>query len=440
MERYAMYPYRKVLSPSLSLSTVKTDKFKSETLSVSLITPIDRRKSPLSLLALSVLKRGTEKYRTQGEINLRLDDLYATSISIKSLRCGNSNILGFTAEMLGEEYAAPDSKVDIFDGTIDVICQMLFHPLTDENGNFLPVYTESEKSNQCDAINAQINNPRAYAALRCREIMYEGEPYGTSLFGTTEQIEAVTPQELFACYHGLISGCRYEIFYVGSREANEVEEVLRRRFLPYLGPERPNEIPLPDVTYEKRSVKRVTEEMPLAQGKLVLGFRTGINIRHPDFYAMLVMSEIYGGSPVSKLFMNVREKLSLCYYCNAAYEVFMGSIMVSCGVSPANREKAEGEILYQLKQIAMGKITDEEFEAAKHSLCNGYRSFSDSPSALETYYSCRNEFGVDCTVEKCMENIRNVSREDVIRVAGLVLLDTVYFLNGSGEENDDATD
>ncbi len=435
MERYAMYPRRKQLSPSLFLSAVQTDKFKTETLSVSIVTQTDRKRSPASLLALSVLKRGTEKFKTQAEINLRLDELYATSISLKTQRCGNANILGFVAEMLCEEYT--DGKTDIFGGTLEVLCQMLFCPLKDEMGHFLDAYIESEKSNQCDAIAAQINNLRAYASMRCREIMFKDDPYSVNLLGTTEGVTSITREELSSVYKNLVSNYRYEIFYIGPRNIESVEKCLERDFLPYIKNGEQIEFSQAMASNEVAEVKRVTEEMPLAQGKLVLGFRTGINLNDPDFYAMLVMNEIYGGSPVSKLFMNVRERLSLCYYCGASYDIFKGAIFVSSGISPKNKERAEGEILRQLGAIKQGNITSEELEAAKHSLCNSYRALSDSPALLEGYYFCRNEFGIDCSVDECMESIQHVELADVIRVAAKVTLDTVYFLNGNGEENED---
>ncbi len=433
-----MYPKRKKLSPSLSLSAVQTDTFKTETLSVSIVTPTDEKRSPASLLALSILKRGTQKYKTQREINLRLDELYATSISLKTQRLGNANILGFVAEMLCEAYT--DGKTDIFGGTLDVIVQMLFHPLQEENGKFLTSYIESEKNNQCDAIEAQINNPRAYAAMRCREIMFADDPYGINLLGKTEEICALCEEEISACYRDLVGSYRYEIFYIGPRSMENVEQYLEKYMLPYIKQEKHVEVVQTVAPNKESAVHRVTEDMPLAQGKLSIGFRTGINLQGSDFYAMLVMNEIYGGSPVSKLFMNVRERLSLCYYCSSSYDIVKGVLFVSSGISPKNKPKAEREILKQLDEIKRGKVTAAELEAAKHSLCNSYRALADSPALLEGYYFCRGELAVDCTIAECMEKIQGVTLDDVIRVAAGVTLDTVYFLNGNGEENEDGID
>jgi predicted Zn-dependent peptidase len=304
----------------------------------------------------------------------------------------------------------------------------------------LSAYVEGEKHNQCDAIEAQINNPRAYASKRCREIMFEGDAYGVSLLGTTDFVESITDEELSKRYRQMISEYRYEFFYIGPRSLEEVERRLAEVFLSDVKSNAPCKVIQTAAKKRSGEVRRVTEEMPLAQGKLVLGFLTGAQIQSEDFYATLVMNEIYGGSPVSKLFMNVRERLGLCYYCSSHYDIFKGAMFVSCGISPENRENAEGEILAQLADIQAGNVSEEEFEAAKHSLCNSYLALSDSPALLEGYYFCRNEFGVDCSIEKCMEKIKAVKLSDVIRVAANVSLDTVYFLNGNGEEDEDVGD
>ena len=138
--------------------------------------------------------------------------------------------------------------------------------------------------------------------------------------------------------------------------------------------------------------------------------------------------------------MNVLERLSLCYYCSAVFEIYKGSMFVSCGVDPEKRDEAEAEIFRQLDDIREGKITDAEFEAAIKSLVSSYRALSDIPANLESYYGGRDLFGISCTVAECIEGIRSVTKEDVIRVAGGVETDTVYFLWGDADEGEEDED
>ena len=431
-----MIPQKSVLSPSIELNTIRTDRFKTETLSVTVCLPLERAKTPLYSLVLSTVKRGTEKYPTQGQINRRLDELYAAGVSLRLDRVGNNCVFGFSAEMLDGSYT--DGKTDIFDGTLDVMTQMLFHPLTYEKGCLLSHFVEREKEIACDLIESTINNPKTYAGVRCREIMFEGDDYGASLSGTVEQIRAVTPEALTCLYHTLVRDRKFNVFYIGSKSREEVGERVLRALSPYIGK------PVPYVTDTTGCLgtesRRVDEKTDVEQGKLVIGMRTGITVRDPDFYAMLVMTELYGGSPVSKLFMNVRERLGLCYYCSAVFEIYKGSMFVSCGVDPEKRDEAEAEIFRQLDDIRAGKITDAELEAAIKSLVSSYRALSDIPANLESYYSGRDLFGISCTVAECIEGIRSVTKDDVIRLAGGVETDTVYFLWGDADEEEEDED
>lgn len=426
-----MIPQKKVISSSLTLDAIKTDKFKTETLFVGLAVPMSKELTPLYALTLSTLKRGTEKFPSQGDINRRLDELYATGVGIRLDRYGNVNLMGFSSEMLDVSYT--DGKTDIFGGTLEVMIQMLFHPVLDENGLLLSRYVESEKDNVCDAIEAQINNPRAYASKRCREIMFGDDDYGAPLLGTVEQIRSVTAAQLTDVYRRLISGGEFRVSYVGSRSAEEVAEILKNKLLSYISNGRIKMQKKCSAFLGGASVKSVEEKKSLSQGKLVLGFTTGVTLAESDFYSMLVLSEIYGGSPVSKLFMNVREKLGLCYYCSAAYDIYKGVIFVSSGIDPQTRSQAEAEIFHQLQEIVNGNISQSEFDAAVKSLVGSYRSITDVPSALESYYSGRELFGLNCSVSEMIDRIESVSMEDVVRVAKLVKIDTVYFLYGDGD-------
>lgn len=434
-ERETMILKEKKLSPALNLRAVQTCKFKTEMLSVCMILPIDADRAPVSLLALSVLKRGTEKYPTQGDLNRKLDALYATSLSLKSKRIGGCHVLGFSADMLDKKYTDP--SIDVFGQTLDVISQMLFCPLRDAQGRFTDRYVESEKNTQCDTIEAQINNPRSYAMKRCREVMFEGDAYGVSLLGTVEQIKAIGADELADAYNALVNSSRHEVFYVGSRRIDEVEAILREQLLPYLSHDETASSAPGGAWDRKGEVRRVDEEMSLSQSRLVLGFQTGTLLGDEDFYPVLMLNEIYGPSPISKLFMNVREKMSLCYQCNSYYDAQKGVIFALAGINAADREKAEAEILRQLEDIKSGKITKAEFKAAKRSLFNNYRSVADSPSAIESFYTSRAERGLCLSPEKFMKKIAKVTLKDVIRVAERVKLDTVYFLKGNGKEGTD---
>jgi predicted Zn-dependent peptidase len=184
-------------------------------------------------------------------------------------------------------------------------------------------------------------------------------------------------------------------------------------------------------------VREVTEEMAVSQGKLNLGFRTGITVKDEGYYAMAVANEIFGASPISKLFTEVRERQSLCYSIGSSYDLYKGLMKVSCGIDPDARDIACEEILHQWDQMRAGNFTDEEMDAAKRSLDNSYRTVEDNPHAVEGFYYGRLLEDVDMSVEDCRRGLLAVTREQIVRAACEVSLDTVYFLHGTCPDSEE---
>lgn len=415
------------VSNGVTLRTLSTDRFKAGMLSISAILPISRELTPMTSLLLSVLRRGTEKYPTLADLNRRLDHLYGTGLSIRNFYRGDCQIIGFSAELLDGAYL-PDRE-DLIEGVLELAEQILFHPCL-ENGLLQKKYVESEKQLQCDAIRAQKNNPRSYASGRCRMLLLENEPAGVPLYGTEEEIDAITPERLTAHWKDLLKKLSFDCFYVGGTDPETICRVLKSHLASHACPVELSAI------YSKPSLsarvpRQYKEELSVSQGQLLLAWRTDIGLTDRAFHAITVMNELFGLSPVSRLFVNLRERLSLCYFCSSSYNAFKGTLTVHCGLDPANREAAQREILKQLSAIQQGEFSERELEAAKHSVCNAYRQLEDSPAAMENFYFGRALLKNDLSVEECLHAFQAVDREAVIRSAEQIRLDTIYFLNGT---------
>ena len=440
-----MIPIKYEIAPNLTVRVCQTEKLKAGMISLSVVLPIDREKTCLTSLLLSVLHRGTRTYPTIAHINRRLDYLFGTEMSVRNYYRGDRHIIGIAADLLGEEYLPDHNGRPLMEDVLEVMCEILFHPLLDEDGCLQTHYVESEKSLQCDAIRALKNHPRAYAMEHCSEILYQNEPCGVPIYGTEEQIVSVTAEQLTAHWRSLIEDLRLDCFYVGPNRGEVVCERIGRVFLPKItDAEQERKSEHVDVHAFSGEVKRVEEELAVSQGQLVMGFCTDTTVRDDDYYACVVANEMLGVSPISKLFVNVREKLGLCYHCSSHYNMYKGVVLITCGLHPKNRALAEREIMNQIDLLAKGDFSDTELFAAKQSLENAYRQLEDSPTALENYYLGRAVYGVDTTLAQCRERIASVTREDILRVAARLRADTVYFLNGTaladGEEAEDEAD
>ncbi len=433
-----MIPTLYKITPAVNLRAIQTDRFKNAQLSVSLILPADRELSPLTTLLFSVLRRGTEQYPTIKELNFVLDMLYGASLSYRNTFFGDCQVIGFVLETLGKRYLPSGEQTDPLEKGLGVIEQMLFHPLLDQNGLLRADAVQSEIQNTCDDIRAQVNDTRSYARMRLRECMFEGEPYGASLVGKVEQVERFTPEMLTEHLKRILQSARIECFYVGSDDPAYVASLLKGVFA-----SAPTSLlPMPKTTIMQPRAKAqyVTEDMAVAQGKLEIGLHTGITPDHPDAVAQSVFNELFGGSSVSRLFLNLREKKSLCYYCHSSAVAHKGIMTVSCGIHPDNRDIAVDEIFAQLARLQQKPVSKAELKMAQKSLINVLRQCTDSPAALQSYWFGRQVFyGSELTPEKCIERVKAVTAQDVMRAARAAVPDTVYFLNGTltGEDEDD---
>ena len=433
-----MTPTLYKITPAVNLRAIQTDRFKNAQLSVSLILPADRELSPLTTLLFSVLRRGTEQYPTIKELNYALDMLYGASLSYRNTFFGDCQVIGFVLETLGERYLPCGERLSPLEKGLGVIEQMLFHPLLDQNGLLREDAVQSEIQNTCDDIRAQINDTRSYARMRLRECMFAGQPYGASLVGKVEQVEGFTAEMLTAHHKKILQSARIECFYVGCDDPAYVASLLQGVFAAAPA----TQLPMPDtqIVPAREKTLYVNEDLSVAQGKLEIGLCTGITPDHPDAVAQSVFNELFGGSSVSRLFLNLREKNSLCYHCYSSAVAHKGIITVSCGIHPDNREIAEREIFAQLQKLQQKPVGKAELRMAQKSLINVLRQCTDSPAALQSFWFGRQVFyGSSGSPEQMIERVKQVTVQDVLRVARAVKPDTVYFLNGTltGEDADD---
>ncbi len=424
----------KRLTDSLTFRTITTDKFKTGMLALSVTMPKNRFSSAYNYLLSGIMRRGTASYPSMASLNRRLDELYAAAIEVKTTKHGSNDTFLITAELLDNDYA--DDGTDIADGTLEVMAELLLSPLFSDDGLFPEDNVCKEKKIAADNMRAIINNPRAYASLRLSELVRRDDPEFTDLAASIATVEAIDRQIITEYYQSEIASRPIDVFYVGGLDEDEIE----KKILKYLGTHRAHKrektvVPSPAIA--KREPLSHTETMPLSQGKLALAFRTGICLGEGDHYALVLLNEILGGSPASKLFMNVREGMSLCYYCSSSYNKYTGTLSVSSGIECTDRERAEAAILKQLDDIKRGSITPTELDAARKSLKNIYNQIYDNPFDLHAFYSSAALFGRADTVESCRERLAEVTLDDVIRVAGAIELDTVYFLCGTAESGEE---
>ena len=431
--------YRSELRNGIFYNHIETDRFKTGFLSLNFIMPLERNEVAANALLSNVLRRGCRAYPDQAAIGRRLEELYGADIVTRISKRGESQIISFSADMLDDAYRLPQDNTDIFGGVADLLAKLLFDPLVDENGLFNPEYVETERLGRIDTVRALVNNKRRYAINRLTALMCAEEKNGISVEGTVEDYESFDPCALKDAYRRFVSETHIEVFYVGTRRREDVEPILTDIFAKLT---RAEGIKLPETEVIRVAQKRrdIEEQAPIVQGNLVVGFRTGTVITDVDYLAFPLFNEVYGGSPASKLFMNVREKKSLCYYCSSFGDTVKGVMLVSAGIENKNRDEAVAEILLQLEKMKQGEIDEGELLCAKQALFNSYRTIADNPAGLEAWYLGRVLAGRIESPEEVTEKLQAVGIADIAALARKVTLDTVYFLRGTLKEENKGGD
>lgn len=419
---------RMELLPGVYLRVFQTDKFKTDYLSLSFVRPLTANEAPHAALLPSLLLRGTRSYPDIRSISTFLDAHYGASIGTMVRKKGEIQTTGFYADFLDERLLPAGEQV--FEPMMDFLGELLFCPCM-ENGLFSPDAMEGEKRNLLDTIDWTLNDKRSYAVTRMLETMCKDEAYGIPRLGTREAAEAITLQSISDYYRDLLAHSRLELFYMGHRKPDDVAAALAKMLAPL---PRDCFVPLPEVGCGSCGETRTVEEvLDVTQGKLCMGFRSGITSASPRYPAFILLNAVFGAGPTSKLFMNVREKMSLCYYASSSINSFKGIMIVSSGIEFANYELAKSEILRQLDACVQGDITDEELENARRSVLSSFRASLDSPGRMEDHsLSCAIN-GKDVEIEALMAQIAAVTPAQVQEAAACLKLDTVYFLKGETE-------
>ena len=411
---------RKELMEGVSLTYLPARKFKTGLLSAHFLTPLDRGSAAVRALLPAVLRRGTVGSPDMGAISARLDRLYGAELDYTVRKKGECQCVGFVGSFIDDAYALGGEK--LLEPVAELMGEMILAPVT-RSGRFLPDYVESERDNLADAIRSIRNDKRDWADLRLLQELCTGEAYGVSRLGDEKSVEKTSPQKLYAEYRRLVASAPMELFYCGSAELSRVEDALLNALsaLPRQGVA---PVPVTERHRPRQETKVVREGMDVTQGKLGMGFSCASD----DESALLLGNLLFGGSSNSKLFLNVREKLSLCYYASSLYHRQKGLITVSSGVEFADFQPAYEEILSQLQALRQGQLEPWELDAAKGVLRSAYAAMEDSQGRLENFYLGQAIEGRSDSPEDLSREMEETSAERIFRAMGTVSLDTVYYL------------
>ncbi len=416
------------LFPGVRLTTIRTDRFHSGYFSLHLLRPLRAADVSCNALLPSVLCRGTRTLPDQAKISDALDSLYGSSLEPGIRQMGDCLAIGFQAAFPDDRFLS--GTTDCLKSIVSMSGEMLLDPAT-RGGLLRDDYVRSEGRNLHDRIEAAVNNKRGYARKRARELMFEGEAFGVYPLGEAEEALRVRYQPLTKFYREALRSSPLELFYCGSADHGRVEEAVRRAFMTLPGGgERP--LPETELRSESKELRRVTEEMDVEQGNLVIGFRW-CRTRPADYPTLAVFNELYGGGEASRLFLNIRENRSLCYAVGSSVERYKEVMFVTAGIDFDKREETEEAILTELRDLAEGNVSRDELETARKNVASAYLQGLDSPASVCDFRLGQNLLGSGGDLRQYAVLAAEVKVEDIARIASEMKPEIAYFLRRGAE-------
>lgn len=421
---------REKISEGINFTYIPEKKFKTTVVSFSMFTPLSKSEVSKNALLPNLLSHSCKKYPNLKDISIKLESLYGASVNSSLSKLGDCQVINLCAEALSGKFAYenPSNTADL----TNLLCEMIFEPNL-EDGKFKEENLELEKRQLIEDILSEMNDKKAYASRRCEEIMFENDKFGINILGTIEEAKNLSSEQVTKAWEDLLKSAHIEITVIGKASYEAIISEFKNRFAKIN--RQPQEMLKTKVKEKAEEIKEVTENMDVSQCKLVMGLCAGTAYPDKDTPAMMVMNALFGGTAQSKLFLNVREKLSLCYYCSSRYNKAKGVIFISSGVEKGKLKEAKKEIINQLKEVKVGNFAESDLAETKMYLSQNMESISDSLSSLASWYISQSFLGEMKSPEELIKEISEVKREKVIEVANKITLDTVYTLCRNDKED-----
>ncbi len=429
---------KKEIKKGISIHNISTNKFKTNLYAVFLATPMNRETVTKNALITAILRRGSQNLQSQDVISKKLEEMYGASFDCGIDKTGDNHIMKFYLEAISEEFLP--EKEELAKKCIEILLDIIFNPLIENNG-FKEEYVESEKNNLKQIIESKIDNKRTYSLERCVEEMFKDEPYGLYKYGYVEDLDKLTPQNLYEYYKQLINQCKIDIFVsntitnMASNTTNDLESneninniIEQNDIIKKLKEREPIYVKSNENNNQESSQEKVVEEhMQVGQGNLVIGLKVNANQDNAK-YITSVYNAILGGGANSKLFQNVREKESLAYTAASNYRRQKNVIFIRCGIEIENYKKALDTIRVQLEDIKNGNFTEEDLINSKKLITESIRGISSEQDTEITYYYGQELSNKFVSLEDYIHKIEGVTKKDVEEIARNISVDTIYFL------------
>lgn len=406
------------------LHLINTGKYKTNTLVWKMKAPINAENVTLRALLPYVLQSNSKKYPSTALLRSYLDDLYGAVFYVDLAKKGEYHVISMIIEVANEKFLTDSTP--LLKKAVEFLAEILTNPNTDGNA-FNRETVEQEKRTLKQRIQSVFDDKMKYSNFRLIEEMCKDEPYALNVHGRIEDVDSITPEALYEYYQQAINEDELDLYIIGDIDEEETASIVDEEF--HFQSRTPKKTGTGRVKIGE--VQEIQEVQDIRQGKLNIGFRTNILYGEPDYFPLQVLNGIYGGFSHSKLFINVREKNSLAYYAASRLESHKGLMIVMSGIDSKNYQQAVDIIKEQMEAMKKGDFSDEELAQTKAVIKNQLLETMDTARGTNEILYHNVVAGKNITVDEWLQRVDETTKEDIVKAAAKIQLDTIYFLTGA---------
>ncbi len=419
----------------MNIYKISNNKFKTVYFSYNFTLPVKKEDISYYSVLSSVLAKTNKVYKSQKEISEYLYSLYGASFDINIEKIGDLFNLEFRIEFVNDKFLDGDSNV--LESALKFLYTMIYNPVF-VDGNIDNTLVEREKQSILEKILTRKDDKLKYSVNRTEELLCGDEPFGTFLYGEEDVVKGITSGDLEKYYNKMINDALISVIISGNLDGyDNLENMTKEIFGKSANNVNKNSEFLTNVhdSINDNKCEEIKEKADTVQSVITYGLRVkDFNIN--EFFILNVYNAVLGATPSSKLFQNFREKESLAYTVRSRYYRYKDFIIIYAGINSKNYEKAKEVLNKELKDMQLGNISDEEFKAAKESLVSDLLEVADSKVGLAKMFMSNLFFFEDDSIDinYMIDQIKKVTKDQVINIAKRVELNMIYFLGGEISE------
>lgn len=411
------------LAKGVDLHVIPTKQFKMTHILIDFATPQTTTNATARNLLANLLETSTHLYPTQTALARQMAKLYGAFVSLGVGRVGRLHTVRLRSSFINNYLA----QNNLFAQVTELINQVLFHPLIDD-GEFDSPTFRLQVNNLASSIKALYDDKQFYANQQLLKLYYAPDSVmRTPSFGKITDLDYCTPASLVQTYEKMINQDKVDIFVLGNVDPENVHSAICQ--LPFA--DRNSQLPETPFYFQQahEDVINQEEQQHVSQAKLDLGYHLPIYYRDPLYPAALVFNGLFGGTPYSKLFTNVRETAGLAYYASSRLAPFSGLVNVQTGIQPTDYQTALTMIQEQVTELQTGNFTEDLMREVQDALINQHYAGFDLANNILEHHLVNQLLSLGEQTDFANQ-INQVTKNDVMKVASMIKLQASYLLSG----------